>query len=96
MAKNVTVAGASFTGVPSVVLPQTGGGYAQFYDDSEILDRFYPVNSIYMSTSSVAPTFGGTWQEIVIPATWGDLEDGTRSYYYGTGTGTVHFWKRTS
>lgn len=32
MAKNVTVAGASFTAVPSVDLPQTGGGTARFYD----------------------------------------------------------------
>ena len=32
MAQNVTVAGASFSDVPSVVLPKTGGGSAQFFD----------------------------------------------------------------
>lgn len=35
MAKNVTVAGASYPDVPSVVLPQTGGGTAGFYDVSD-------------------------------------------------------------
>lgn len=32
MAQNVTVAGASYSDVPSVVLPKTGGGTATFYD----------------------------------------------------------------
>ena len=31
MAFDVTLQGASYTGVPSVILPQTGGGNAQFY-----------------------------------------------------------------
>lgn len=56
----------------------------------------FPIGAIYVSTSSTAPAFYGTWQEIVIPATWGDLEDGMRSYTEGTGTGTLHFWKRTA
>lgn len=34
MAKNVTLWGASYSGVPSLVVPQTGGGSAQFYDVS--------------------------------------------------------------
>ena len=59
--------------------------------------KIFPVGSIYVSTSSTAPTFGGAnwnWQEIKIPATWGDLEDGMRSYTAGAGTGTIHFWLR--
>lgn len=67
-----------------------------YYTMEEALELMFPVGSVYVSTSTTAPTFGGTWQEIVIPATWGDLEDGNRSYYYGTGTGTLHFWKRTA
>ena len=59
----------------------------------------FPVGSIYVSTSSTAPTFGTgwNWQEIKIPATWGDLEDGFRSYdsvESGDETGTMHFWLR--
>jgi hypothetical protein len=35
MAQNVTVAGASYSDVPSLILPKTGGGNAQFYDVSD-------------------------------------------------------------
>lgn len=56
----------------------------------------FPIGSIYVSVNSTAPAFYGTWQEITIPATWGDLEDGMRSYTDGTGTGTLHFWRRTA
>lgn len=35
MAQNVTVAGASYSAVPSVVLPKTGGGTASFTDVSD-------------------------------------------------------------
>ena len=64
--------------------------------------KLFPVGAIYVSTSSSAPTFGGatwTWQEIMIPATWGDLEDGARSYKAkdtGDTPGTLHFWLRTA
>jgi hypothetical protein len=56
----------------------------------------FPVGAIYVSTSSTAPVFYGTWEEITIPATWGDLEDGMRSYVLGTGTGNIHIWRRKS
>lgn len=56
----------------------------------------FPIGAIYVSTVATAPVFYGTWQEITIPATWGDLEDGMRSYVAGTGTGNLHFWKRTA
>lgn len=35
MAQNVTVQGASYSAVPSIILPKTGGGSAQFYDVSD-------------------------------------------------------------
>ena len=56
----------------------------------------FPVGAIYCSTSSTAPAFYGTWVEFTMPATWGDIEDGMRSYTDGTGTGTLHFWRRTA
>lgn len=34
MAQNITLMGASYTGVPAVVLPKTGGGTARFDDAS--------------------------------------------------------------
>lgn len=64
--------------------------------------KLFPVGAIYVSTSSTAPTFGGstwTWQEVLIPTTWGDLEDGSRSYRAtetGDTPGTLHFWLRTA
>lgn len=69
-------------------------------DVSTVAGVLFPIGSIYVSTSSTAPTFGGTnwnWQEIMIPATWGDLEDGARSYKTkdsGDTPGTIHFWLR--
>ena len=96
MAADISLLGAIYPAVPAVTLPKVGGGVANFIEEGEALNMYYPVGSIYMSTSSTAPTFGGTWQEIIMPATWGDIEDGTRSYTTGTGTGNVHFWKRIS
>ena len=60
------------------------------------ISSLFPIGSIYVSMSSTAPTFYGTWVEIVMPATWGDIEDGMRSCEPGTGTGNMHFWKRTA
>ena len=65
-----------------------------------VAGRLFPVGSVYISTSASAPTFGGTnwrWQEILIPTTWGDLEDGQRSYAEkeeGDTSGSLHFWMR--
>lgn len=69
-------------------------------DVSGIKDALYPVGSVFISTSSTAPTFGDAdwrWQEIVMPTTWGDLEDGSRSYAAlasGQTPGNLHFWLR--
>lgn len=54
----------------------------------------FPVGCIYPTTTDTPPVFYGTWVEIRLPATWGDLEDGMRSYVDGTGTGNIHFWRR--
>ena len=60
------------------------------------IQALFPIGCIYVSTLSTAPEFFGTWAEITIPVTHGDLEDGMRSYTDGTGTGTLHFWRRTA
>lgn len=67
-----------------------------------VAGQLFPVGAVYISTSSTAPAFGGNtwvWQEIKMPATWGDIEDGFRSYQNvdsGDTPGTLHFWKRTA
>ena len=66
---------------------------------NSILPTVYPVGSIYMSTSSTAPAFGGTWVEIAITATWAQLKTGKHSYSEletaDSTSGLVHFWLRT-
>ncbi len=37
MAQNITIWGASYTAVPAVDLPKTGGGTARFIDEEEII-----------------------------------------------------------
>jgi len=54
----------------------------------------FPIGSFVINTSDTPPTFYGTWVEVTIPATWGDLEDGMRSYTEATGTGDLHMWLR--
>lgn len=59
----------------------------------------FPVGMVCVTTSEDPPSFVGTWQEIMIPATWGDLEDGARSYAAkgeNDEPGTLHFWIRTA
>lgn len=69
-------------------------------DISAVAGTLFPVGSIYVSTSSTAPTFGGenwNWQEIMFPATWGDVQNGSRSYVAKSENdvpGNVHFWLR--
>lgn len=66
---------------------------------TNVVSQSYPVGSIYMTTTATAPTFGGTWEEIAITATWAQLKSGTRGYATlatGETGGTVHFWRRTA
>ena len=67
-----------------------------YYTQEEALELFYPVGSIYMSMSATAPTFGGTWQEVLVRQTLDQFRDGYRNVATGTNTGNVHYWKRVS
>lgn len=40
MAQNITIMGASYSDVPAVTLPKTGGGTATFYDEDEIITYY--------------------------------------------------------
>ena len=73
-----------------------GGIPDTYYTAEEALEMLFPVGSIYMSTSSTAPSFGGTWQEIRITETWAQVEADTQGYEAGAGTGSVHYWRRTA
>lgn len=62
MAQNVTIAGASYTNVPRVDLPKTGGGTASFYDvsgNANIVASTATLSNIDVagySTVSIEPT----------------------------------------
>lgn len=63
MAKNITVAGASYTGVPAVKLPVTGGGTATFYDcvgsETKTQNGTYDVTGLAQLVVNVAGGGGG-------------------------------------
>lgn len=40
MAQNITLMGASYSAVPAVTLPKTGGGTAKFIDEEEIITYY--------------------------------------------------------
>lgn len=40
MAQNITLMGASYSDVPAVDLPKTGGGTARFRDEDEIITYY--------------------------------------------------------
>lgn len=40
MAQNITLLGASYSAVPAVTLPKTGGGTATFIDEEEVITYY--------------------------------------------------------
>ena len=68
MAQNITLLGASYTGVPAVELPKTGGGTASFTDVTDTTAAAADVASgKYFYTASGVKTEGtnggsGTWE----------------------------------
>jgi hypothetical protein len=67
-----------------------------YYTMEEAMALMFPVGSIYISTSSTAPTFGGTWTEVLVKQTLAEFKDGKAHYTAGSNTGNLHYWKRTA
>lgn len=65
MAQNVTIAGASYTGVPSIVVPKTGGGTAVFADPSVVTATTSDVVSGKYFIDSTGTLVEGTLQSAV-------------------------------
>lgn len=40
MSKNITLWGASYSDVPAILLPQTGGGTAKFIDETDVVTYY--------------------------------------------------------
>ena len=51
MAQNITIMGGSYTDVPAVTLPKTGGGTATFVDEEEIV-------TVYKGSSAPSTSLG--------------------------------------
>ena len=82
MAQNVTVAGASYSDVPSVTLPKTGGGTASFTDVTGTTAIAADVASgKYFFTASGVLTLG--------TATGGSYQDGDNLAYGGALVGSA-------
>lgn len=81
----------------------TGDAIANLAADiSDLYNNMYPVGSVYMTIADTLPAFIssiGTWEEVLIPMTWGDIRTGTRNYAEmesGQTGGTLHMWLRTA
>ena len=70
---------------------------------ASIFANLYPVGSLYITAAEQLPSWissAGTWVEVKIPITWGDMKNGTRSFVIPEegetfNPGTLHFWLRT-
>lgn len=69
---------------------------------AEAVGDYYPVGSVYVTAADELPAViaaMGTWIEVAIPLTWGDIKRGSRSYTETGGEftpGNLHFWLRTA
>lgn len=92
MAQNITLMGANYPNVPSVLLPKTGGGTAQFYDmdgamawmgkDAELyLDNFYTKEFSLSETLYNGWTPSTTAKDIVASVTAGTFSAANMSDY---------------
>lgn len=92
MAQNITLMGANYPNVPSVLLPKTGGGTAQFYDmdgvmawlgkDAELyLDNFYTKEFSLSETLYNGWTPSTTAKDIIASVTAGTFSAANMSDY---------------
>lgn len=89
--QTINVAGKYMTGNIVVdAIPDT------YYTMEEAMALMFPVGSIYISTSSTAPAFGGTWVEVQVKQTLEEFKNGQAHYAEGQSTTNLHYWKRTA
>lgn len=62
---------------------------------ADALAGMYTEGGIIATDSSTPPEIGVELEEVTLPATWGDILNGTRSYEADGVTGEVHLWRVT-
>ena len=66
MAQNITIAGASYEAVPSIIVPKTGGGEAEYHDMADPMsflgkDVELVNDNLYFAEYTLADTAFNTW-----------------------------------
>lgn len=88
-AQTIATNGKHMTGdIVVAAIPNT------YYTAEEALELLFPVGSIYISTSSSAPAFGGTWREVLVKQTLAQFKTGERDCVSGENSGNIHYWQR--
>lgn len=87
MAKDISLLGANYTGVPAVELPQTGGGTAMFYD-------IQVINSLDSdsTTDALSAAQGKVLNDTKISASTISIKTGDNNWWEAPADGLPHYY----
>lgn len=96
MAQNVTIAGASYSDVPAVNLPKTGGGTATFYDEDSLPD-FAGADGTSPGTHGLVPAPAATDNVKFLKGdgTWSTVSGGSMTTLWQNASPTSQFAAQT-
>lgn len=85
-------------------IPMSGSAGAQSVAAAieSMFANLYPVGSLYITAAESLPSSIsdiGTWEEVAVPLTWGDIKKGSRNYEEtdeNFESGNLHMWLRTA
>lgn len=102
-AKTIAQVAAELQAKTGASIPMNAEAGAQTIEAAirAVYTNLYPVGSLYVTAANAMPaalTEIGTWLEVLLPMTWGDMHYGQRSYVAreSAAAGNLHFWVRVS